>query len=340
MIQNFERYSRQVFFSGIGEVGQSCISKSTILIVGCGALGSNMANLLARAGVGTVKIVDRDFVELSNLQRQVLFDEMDAEKRLPKAAATAEKLKQINGDIRVEAFIHDVNPRNIETMLAGVDLVLDATDNMETRYLVNDACVKHQIPWIYGGVIGATGMTMDIIPGKSACLRCLSDAPPAPGSMPTCETEGVLGGTPAVIASIQATEALKIMVGHHPTGGNLIHIDLWENEFNRFQVNQRPDCPACVGKRFDFLEGEYASEAFSLCGRNAVQITASREDQLDLKQLKARLLSLGEVADNDFFLTFKVDQYELIIFPEARAIIKGTSDETVARSLFAKYVGN
>ena len=188
-----ERYKRQVLFSGIGEKGQNRISKSTLLIIGCGALGSNMANLLFRAGVGTVKIVDRDYVELSNLQRQMLFDEVDVEKRLPKAVAAAEKLKQINSNIRIEAFIHDVNPRNIEKMFAGVDLALDATDNMETRYLVNDVCVKHQIPWIYGGVIGATGMTMNIIPGQSACLRCLSDTPPGPGSMPTCETEGVLG---------------------------------------------------------------------------------------------------------------------------------------------------
>ena len=201
-----------MLFSGIGEKGQNRIFKSTLLIIGCGALGSNMANPLVRAGVGTVKIVDRDYVELNKLQRQMLFDEVDVEKRLPKAVAAAEKLKQINSNIRIEAFVHDVNPRNIEKMLAGVDLALDATDNMETRYLVNDVCVKHQIPWIYGGVIGATGMTMNIIPGQSACLRCLSDTPPGPGSMPTCETEGVLGGTPALIASIQVTEAIKIIV--------------------------------------------------------------------------------------------------------------------------------
>jgi adenylyltransferase/sulfurtransferase len=224
-------------------------------------------------------------------------------------------------------------------MLANVDLVLDATDNMETRYLINDACIKHDIPWIYGGVIGATGMTMDVIPGKSACFQCLSETPPAPGSMPTCETEGVLSSAPAVIASIQATEALKIMVGHHPAGGNLIHFDLWENEFNRFQVNRRPDCPACVNKQFDFLGGEATSEAFSLCGRNAVQISCRDENQLDLQGLKNRLSSLGAVSDNGFFLTFQADSYELIIFPDARTIIKGTTDEAVARSLYAKYVG-
>lgn len=340
MTRNFERYARQVLFSGIGEAGQKRISGAVILIVGCGALGSNQANLMVRAGVGGVKIVDRDYVELSNLQRQVLFDETDVEKRLPKAVAAKEKLKRINTDVRIEALIRDVSHRNIETLTDGVDLVLDATDNMETRYLINDACVKHRIPWIYGGVIGATGMTMDIIPGRTACLRCLSDTPPAPGTTPTCETEGVLGGIPAMIAAIQATEALKILVGHRPTGGNLIHIDLWENEYNRFQVNRHPDCPACVGKSFDFLKGESVSEAFSLCGRNAVQITAAGEKRLDLEKLKARLATLGEVFDNGYFLTFKVDSHELIIFPDARTIIKGTSDEAVARTLFAKYVGN
>ncbi len=340
MKQQLERYSRQVFFSGIGEAGQNRIAASAVLVVGCGALGSNIANLLVRAGVGTVKIVDRDFVELSNLQRQVLFDEADAEGRLPKAVAAVKKLQAINANVQVEAVIQDVNARNIEALVTGVDLVMDATDNMETRYLVNDTCVKHGIPWIYGGVIGATGMTMDIIPGQTACLRCLSDMPPAPGTTPTCETEGVLGGTPAMIASIQATEALKIMVGHKPVGGNLIHIDLWENEYNRFQVNVHPDCPTCMKKRFDFLNGEQVSEAFSLCGRNAVQISASKSEPLDLEQLGIRLSALGEVVNNGYFLTFTVDEYELVIFPEGRTIIKGTADEVLARSLFARYVGN
>ncbi|RTZ94682.1 MAG: thiazole biosynthesis adenylyltransferase ThiF [Deltaproteobacteria bacterium] len=335
----FKRYSRQMLFSGIGEDGQNRISSATILIIGCGALGTNLASQMVRAGVGTVKIVDRDYVEISNLQRQVLFDESDVDQQLPKAAAAVDKLKRINSDIRIESLIFDVTAKNIESMLSGVDLVLDATDNMETRYLINDACVKHGIPWIYGGVIGATGMTMDVIPGKSACLQCLSETPPAAGSMPTCETEGVLGGAPAVVASIQATEALKILVGHHPAGGELIHFDLWENEFNRFHVHRRPDCQACVKGQFSFLAGSGSTDVFSLCGRNAVQITSSDENRLDLQDLKKRLTRLGPVTDNGFFLTFKVDSYELMIFPDTRTIIKGTTDETVARDLFAKYVG-
>ncbi len=339
MTPHFERFSRQMRFNGIGEDGQGRICKSSILIVGCGALGTTLANHLVRAGVGTIKIADRDYVELSNLQRQVLFDETDVRRQLPKAAAAAARLKQINSDIHIEPLILDVNRKNIEAMLDNVDLVLDATDNMETRYLINDACVKHDIPWIYGGVIGATGMTMDVIPGKSACLQCLAEAPPSPGSMPTCETEGVLSGAPAVIASIQATEALKMMVGAPPVGGSLVHIDLWDNEFNRFQVNRRPDCPACVNRQFNYLEGGTVTEAFSLCGRNAVQITSRNDCQLDLQNLKDRLTRLGTVIDNGFFLTFQVDSYELIIFPDARTIIKGTTDESVARGLFTKYIG-
>lgn len=339
MKEQLERYSRQVLFSGIGEKGQERIIASTALIVGCGALGSNIANLLVRGGVGTVKIVDRDFVELSNLQRQVLFDELDAEKRLPKAVAAVNKLGKINSGVHLEPIVRDLNIRNIESLINNVDVVLDATDNLETRYLINDACIKHGIPWVYGGVIGATGMTMDIIPGKTACLRCLAETPPAPGTAPTCETEGVVGGIPAIIASIEATEAFKIMVGHDPVGGHMIHIDLWENEYNRFQVKPHPECPACSKKQFDFLSGQLGADVFSLCGRNAVQISG-RQDSLDLEQLGARLALLGEVSNNGFFLTFIVDDYELMIFPESRVIIKGTSDETVARSLFAKYVGN
>jgi adenylyltransferase/sulfurtransferase len=339
MNPQFERYSRQVLFSGIGETGQNRIAGSTLLIIGCGALGTMLANHLVRAGVGTVRIADRDYVELSNLQRQVLFDETDVNRQLPKAVAAVEKLKRVNSDIRIEPLVLDVNPKNIESMLTQIDLVLDATDNMETRYLINDACVKHKIPWVYGGVIGATGMTMDVIPGKTACLQCLSEAPPAPGSMPTCETEGVLSGAPAVIASVQATEALKIMVGHHRVGGELVHIDLWENEFNRFQVNRRPDCAACARGQFSFLTDAAPTEAFSLCGRNAVQITSGNDIRLDLHDLKKRLAHLGTVSDNGFFLTLQVDPYELIIFPDARTIIKGTTNESVARGLFAKYIG-
>ena len=333
------RYSRQVLFSEIGEKGQKLIQKASVLIIGCGALGTVSANHLTRSGVGTIRIADRDYVELDNLQRQILFDEDDAKRRLPKAAAAAEKLKKVNSDVQIEPIILDVNPKNIESMVKSVNLVLDATDNVETRYLINDACIKNGVPWIYAGVIGSLGMTMDIIPGKSACLRCLMDQPPPPGSMPTCDMRGVLSGVPGVIASIQATEALKIIMGHHNTGNTLIHVDLWEGNFKQLHIERNPDCPACGRGKFDFLSGDTHSEAFSLCGRNAVQISILKDAKINLESLKERLRPLGEVYDNGFFLSFEVGEFELIIFPEGRAMIKGTTDESVARSLFAKYIG-
>ncbi len=336
---SYERYSRQMVLSEIGESGQRLLSKASVLILGCGALGTVSANHLVRAGVGRIRIVDRDFVELNNLQRQVLFDEEDASLRLPKTVAAVRKLEKINTEVKIEPLIVDVNSRNIESVISTFDLVLDATDNMETRYLLNDACIKSNIPWIYAGVIGSFGMTMDIIPGRSACLRCLMDTPPVAGSMATCETVGVLNSVPGVIASIQATEALKILTGKTNTGNSMIHVDLWEREFNQFQVKQHPDCPACVRKEFDFLRAEVLSETFSLCGRNAVQITPYRKGEFNLENLKVNLSSLGEVNDNGYFLSFEADGFEFVVFSEGRTMIKGTTDESVARTLFAKYIG-
>lgn len=333
------RYSRQVLFREIGEHGQKLIQEASVLIIGCGALGTVSANHLARAGVGKIKIVDRDYVELDNLQRQILFDEEDAIRRLPKAVAAVEKLRKVNSDIQIESEVLDANPQNIESLITSVSLVVDATDNVETRYLINDTCIKNNIPWIYAGVVSSYGMTMDIIPGKSACFRCLVKSPPPPGSLPTCDMVGVLNSVPGVIASIQATEALKILIGHQDVGGNLIHVDLWTEEFGKFNIERDPNCPACGQKKFDFLHGDTFSEAFSLCGRNAVQISPLKDTRFNLKGLKERLMPLGEVDDNGFFLSFKVGQYELIIFPEGRAMVKGTTDESIARSLFAKYVG-
>jgi molybdopterin-synthase adenylyltransferase len=336
---NQDRYARQILFHQIGENGQQRLAAATVLIIGCGALGTVCANHLARAGVGNIRIIDRDYVELNNLQRQILFDETDALDRLPKAIAASQKLKKINSEIRIEALIADVNPGNIEDLIAGMDLVLDATDNMEIRYLINDACVKHQVPWIYAGVIGAFGMTMNIIPGKTACFRCLMQAPPEPGTMPTCETVGVLNGAPGVIASIQAVEAMKILTGHLPSGAALIYVDLWTQEFKRLSIERHPECPVCAGKHFDFLSGDRYSETLALCGRNTVQITLAPGGEFSIERLKKRLAALGEVTDNGFFLSFKVDTYELIVFPEGRTMIKGTTDESVARNLFAKYIG-
>lgn len=338
-IMKDDRYSRQILFTEIGEHGQKLIRQASVLIIGCGALGTVSANNLARAGVGTIKIADRDYVELDNLQRQVLFDEDDARQRLPKAVAAVEKLRKINSDIQIEPIILDINHKNIETMINSVDLVLDGTDNMETRYLINDACIKGGIPWIYAGVVSSRGMTMAIIPGKSACFRCIMEQPPLPGSMPTCDMVGVLNGVPGVIASIQATEALKILTGHEEVGHTLIHVDLWRGRFGRVHIERNPACPTCARNKFDFLHGHSLSEAFSLCGRNAVQISPVKDSGIDMKTLKARLMPLGKVYDNGFFLSFKVGQFELIIFPEGRTMIKGTTDESIARSLYAKYIG-
>ncbi len=336
---NQDRYSRQSIFHKIGDDGQRRLAESTVLIVGCGALGTVSANHLARAGVGLIRIADRDYVELNNLQRQILFDENDARSRLPKAVAAAQKLEKINSDIRIEAIVADVHPGNIEQMIDSVDLVLDATDNMEIRYLINDACVKHQVPWIYAGVIGAVGMTMNIIPGKTACFHCLMRTPPEPGTTPTCETVGVLNGAPGVVASIQAVEVMRLLTGHMPSDAALIYVDLWSQEFKRFPIERRQGCPVCTDKHFEFLEGDRYSETYALCGRNAVQISLARGQGFSFENLKYRLAALGEVTDNGYFLCFKVDMYELIIFPEGRTMIKGTTDESVARSLFAKYIG-
>jgi molybdopterin-synthase adenylyltransferase len=336
---NQDRYSRQILFHEIGEDGQRRLAAAAVLIIGCGALGTVTANHLARAGVGYIRIVDRDYVELNNLQRQILFDEADALDRIPKAVAAVQKLEKINSEIRIEAIMVDANPGNIEELIEKVDLVLDATDNMEIRYLINDACVKHQVPWIYAGVIGAVGMTMNIIPGKTACFHCLMQTPPDPGTLPTCETIGVLNGAPGVIASIQAVEAMRILTGHLPTKAALIYVDLWMQEFKRLSVERSPGCPVCAGKHFDFLSGDRYSATFALCGRNAVQISLAQGHRIPIENLKSRLSALGEVTDNGYFLTFKVDAYELIIFPEGRTMIKGTTDESIARTLFAKYIG-
>lgn len=334
-----DRYSKQILFSEIGEHGQKLIQNAEVLILGCGALGTVSANCLARAGVGSIKIVDRDYVELSNLQRQVLFDEEDALRRMPKAAAAVEKLKTINSEISLEPIILDVNYQNVESLIEPVDLVLDATDNMEIRYLLNDACIKHGVPWIYAGVLGSYGMSMNIIPGKSACFRCLIKEPPAPGSMPTCDVAGVLNGITGVIASIQATEALKIITGHKDVGNSVIFVDLWDRSFDRMKIERHDDCPTCVQHDFEFLNEKSFTEIFSLCGRNAVQIKSIKTNGYDLQSIKDRLMNLGKVLDNGFFLTFFIDDYELIIFPEGRTIIKGTTDESIARTILARYIG-
>jgi molybdopterin/thiamine biosynthesis adenylyltransferase len=334
-----ERYIRQTIFSRMGEEGQRKLLASSVVIIGCGGLGCNIATLLTRAGVGHIRVVDRDYVELDNLHRQVLFDEEDVERGLPKAIAAAEKLRKVNSQVEIEPLVADVHYRNVEEIIVDMDLVLDGTDNFETRYLINDACVKHGTPWIYGGAVGSYGMTMNIIPHQTPCLRCLFVQIPPPGTTPTCDTVGVLGAVPALIGAIEANEALKLLAGKGRLNEGLIHIDLWENTFEIFQAARQDSCPACGQGKFEFLEAKEVAMVTSLCGRNAVQITPVTEVTVSLPALAKRLEAIGEVTFNEFMLRFQVNEYLVTIFPDARAIIRGTSDETVARNLYAKYIG-
>ncbi|HEY1387069.1 MAG TPA: ThiF family adenylyltransferase [Ktedonobacterales bacterium] len=336
-----QRYSRQTLFSGIGAAGQERLSRARVLIAGCGALGSVLANSLARAGVGFLRLVDRDFVEGNNLQRQVLYDEQDALDGLPKAIAAERALRRINSLVTVDAHVSDITADSIESLLDGIDVVLDGTDNFETRYLLNDACVKAGIPWIYSAVIAAYGVTMPILPGETACLRCVFPDRPLPGTTPTCDTAGVLNGIVGVITGMASTEALKLLVGSEQLARGLTWIDLWENTFERVELPRSPDCPTCGLGNYEYLDAPLDESGVSLCGRNAVQVRPAQKvaSALDLGALAERLRPAGEVASNDFLLRLRVDGYEVTVFPDARAIIKGTADPAVARTIYARYVG-
>lgn len=340
-MKGLERYARQATLGEIGEEGQRRLLASTAAIVGCGALGTHVADGLVRAGVGHIRVIDRDFVELSNLQRQVLFDEQDVASGLPKAAAAAEKLRRINSQVQVEPVVTDVNPDNVEALLRDVDLVLDGTDNFETRLLINDACVKHEIPWIYGGVIATYGMTMTIIPHQTPCFRCLLNELPAPGSTPTCDTAGVLGSAAAVIAALEVTEGLKLLTGQRAAlRKELLYLDVWHGDTQRLTLGKgEAPCPACDQGRYEYLEAQEGSWATSLCGRDAVQVNVRRNARVSFSQVAERLSSVGNVAYNDYMLRFRVDGYELNLFPDGRAIIAGCTDPALARTLYAKYVG-
>ena len=339
--QQIERYKRQILFPPFGAEGQERLLAARVVIVGCGANGTVLANTLARAGVGTLVIVDRDFVELNNLQRQVLFDEDDVTQGRPKAIAAAEKLKRVNSSIRIEGIVTDVNAENVQDLIQGANLVLDGTDNFEARFhLINDACLKHNIAWVYQGAVASYGMTLTIVPHETACLRCVFPQEPAPGSLATCDTAGVLAPIVGVMSSIASAEAIKYLVGKGKRNAGFIHVDLWENSFEAFQIARRDDCPACGQGRYEYLEGERAAVATtSLCGRNAVQINPGRGHALDLPALAERLRGVGQVSVNEYLCKFSINTYELTIFPDARAIVKGTDDATVARSIYSKYIG-
>jgi molybdopterin/thiamine biosynthesis adenylyltransferase len=331
-----ERYSRQILFAGIGEQGQQQLLDARVAVAGCGALGSFQAGALARAGIGFLRIIDRDYVELSNLQRQWLFDECDVEQGLPKAVAAARKIAGINVGVRLEPAVADLTPSNVEELLEGVDLILDGTDNFETRYLINDFAVDRGVPWVYGAAVGSYGIAMPVIPGKTACLRCIYPDPPS-GVQATCETAGVLGSVTALIASLQVSEAVKILCGVEPAR-KITTVDVWSGEIRQVaQPGPVAECPACGRREFPYLTGQRRAPV-SLCGQKAVQLH-ERARPLDLRDLAAKLAPLGPVRANEFALRFEAPPYLLTVFPDGRAIIKGTTDVGVARSLYARYIG-
>ncbi|MBA7584394.1 hypothetical protein ES708_26347 [subsurface metagenome] len=333
-----DRYSRQVLFPGIGEEGQKKLGNSSVVIIGCGALGTVIATSLVRAGVGKVKIIDRDFIEYHNLQRQVIFDEEDIKAELPKAIAAERHLKKVNSSIEIEGVVADVNHANIERLVAGADLILDGLDNFETRLLINDVSLKHNIPWVYGGVIASLGMTMTIIPHETPCFRCLQASPTGKDMALTCDTAGVITPAPFIIGSLQTAEALKILVGAGEINQDVIIIDVWRGEFSRFKIGRRADCPTCRGK-YEFLEARFGTRTTSLCGQNAVQVLNPEAREVSFEQLAAHLGPVGEVSYNEFMLRFRVDSHEMVIFHDGRAIVKDTDDEALARGLYAKYIG-
>jgi adenylyltransferase/sulfurtransferase len=341
-----------MLFPELGEEGQKRLLAATAVVVGCGATGSALSNLLARAGVGKLRIIDRDFIELNNLQRQILFDQDDIDANLPKAEAAARKLRAVNRDIEIEAVVADVNAGNVLDLIKDATVVLDGTDNFNTRYLLNDACVKLGKPWVYTGVLATYGMTATFIPdgavdalpgGRSAtgCLHCLLGDMPAPGAVATCDTVGVIGPAVALITAISAAEAMKLIVGRGDLNPGLIHMDVWTHEYESFGGAPRlPDCPVCVKHEFKFLSAQVSATSSSLCGRNAVQVSVIGGAPIDLARLEEQLRSIAtSVQRNDYLLKARVDGYELTVFPDNRAIIKGTDDEDAAKGLYARYIG-
>jgi molybdopterin-synthase adenylyltransferase len=336
-----ERYSRQILFGGIGEEGQRRLAAGRVAIVGCGATGSALASLLARAGVGTLRIIDRDYVEASNLQRQSLFEEKDAAESLPKAIAAARKIAAFNSEIVVEERVEDIVPGNINVLLEGMDVILDGTDNFETRYLLNDYAVKNSLPWVYAAAVGSYGVTLNVQPGRSACLSCIFPDTPR-GMVETCETSGILNSAVNLVASIAATEAMKLLIGGKAAERlrkTLWSFDVWKNEHAEIAASSpRPGCLACGERDFVHLAGE-GRPHITMCGRNSVQIHEGARP-IDFAEMERRLETHGMVRHNEFVLKFWREPYEMTLFPDGRAIIKGTTDTGIARSLYARYVGS
>jgi len=327
-----------MLFADIGEEGQERLLASSAVIVGCGAIGAASANLLVRAGVGRIRIIDRDFVEPSNLQRQTLFDEEDAQAALPKAVAAERKLRSINSAVAVEGIVADLSPRNAAQLLAGFDIILDGTDNFETRFLINDFAVQQGQPWIYAAAVASYGLTMTIRPGLTPCLACLLQSQPH-GLEQTCDTAGILGPVVNLVASLETTEAMKLLSGRQDAlHGRLLSCDVWSGHFQSVRVARNPQCSVCARREFAHLEGD-AQPHITMCGRDSVQIH-ERGRALNLDTLRNRLApAVSDVRHNEFLLRFRVPPYEVTVFADGRAILKGTKDPAVARSLYARYIG-
>lgn len=348
-----QRYSKQIRFSHIGEEGQQRLRESSVLLIGCGALGCVLADSMARAGVGRIRIVDRDFVEESNLQRQLLFTEQDVHQHLPKAVAAKTRLQQINSSIEIETIVADVTESNILEFANSTDLILDGTDNFEIRYLINDAAIETNTPWIFTGCTGSTGQMMPIIPNKTGCLRCLMPDAPPPGSTETCDTAGVLGPAVTAIASMQAAVALRILVQQHLFDDQpsllkdlqqLTIIDVWNQSHRSIDCSGLPSetCPACHGAERKWLCGRQSGQSTVLCGRNAVQVTPGSPMTMSLEELATRFQPFASVSANKFLVRANLHEgdVQLTVFPDGRAIIKGTEDPAVARSIFARWIGS
>jgi adenylyltransferase/sulfurtransferase len=335
-----------MLYPGIGEKGQKRLQHAQVAIIGCGALGGVMANTLVRSGVGYVRIVDRDFIELDNLQRQVLFDEHDIADGLPKAEAAARRLRRVNSAVEVEARVEDVSHKNIESLCHDADLILDGTDNFETRFLINDLAVKLGLPWVYGACVAAEGLVLPIIPRQTPCLRCIWDDAPPPGSTPTCDTAGVLSPLVNIVASLQALEAMKILIGDlDALNRKMVSIDVWTGQFRGLDMQPAYDkghCVCCKQGKYEFLSGQRSSATATLCGRNAVQVSPPEGGggKANFKQIAKRLPFDARPKVNDYMLRFTIDEYAVTLFPDGRAIIKGTADPAIARGVYAKYVGS
>ncbi|MCC7017783.1 MAG: ThiF family adenylyltransferase [Rhodospirillales bacterium] len=332
------RYVRQELFGGIGRAGQEKLARSTAVVLGCGALGTVSAAALARAGVGHLRVVDRDFIEPHNLQRQLLYDEEDVAQQLPKAVAAQQHLARANSSIQVEAVVADVSHRNVESLVEGADVLIDGLDNLETRYLLNDVALTRRVPWVYGAAVASYGMTRTIVPGRTACLRCLFPELPTGQRAATCDTAGVVNAAPMAIAALQAAEALKLLVGADPAP-SLRQLDVWAGTLQALKLSgPELDCPACQG-RYDFLEGRGGSKVTTLCGQDAVQVVPATQATASLDELAAKLRPLGAVVVGPHLLRFKAEGREMVLFPDLRAIIKGAADESAARSFYARFVG-